>query len=397
MILLPLARKYINARTCSFLWLLPSYLYYLINQNRNNSMPRPSFIIHAPKKLVQIVFVIWMIGFMGVLIWKIIGHFRFRRRILKNAVAVNDEKILNLLTWEIKRARLENSDFELVISPKAITPLSVGLFKATTVVVLPERNYNEDELTLIFRHEIIHIARRDAWMKFFMTFCTAMCWFNPLMWLAMRKSADDMELSCDETVLLDSDEETRRRYAKLILQTAGDERGFTTCLSASASALRYRLKSIMTPQNRFTGAVLIGIVFFVLCISCGHIALAYEVSTGAEIIYHSEDFEQYSLKEVSIAYEPYDKIYDAVDEEKFHEYMASLPMYELVGEYDYLMSEYRFMIQYDTADGVVLLYLGDKGIQLWSPNGVESLKYYLPNGVDWEYLNSLLVERPELN
>ena len=45
-----------------------------------------------------------------------------------------------------------------------------------------------------------------------------------------------------ETVLLDADSSVKRQYAGLLLKTAGDERGFTTCLSASAGALRYRLK-----------------------------------------------------------------------------------------------------------------------------------------------------------
>lgn len=77
-----------------------------------------------------------------------------------------------------------------------------------------------------------------------------MCWFNPLMWLAMRKSADDLELSCDEIVLEGCSSTTRYQYANLLLKTAGDQRGFTTCLSTTASALRYRLKHVMSlPQN----------------------------------------------------------------------------------------------------------------------------------------------------
>ena len=63
--------------------------------------------------------------------------------------------------------------------------------------------------------------------------------------VAARKSADDLELSCDETVLAGEDSGSRKRYAELILKTAGDERGFTTCLSATATALRYRLKNII--------------------------------------------------------------------------------------------------------------------------------------------------------
>ena len=68
------------------------------------------------------------------------------------------------------------------------------------------------------------------------------------MWMAMERSAQDMELSCDETVLLEADDVTRRRYAGLLLATAGDSRGFTTCLSASASALRYRLRNVSIPS-----------------------------------------------------------------------------------------------------------------------------------------------------
>ena len=56
----------------------------------------------------------------------------------------------------------------------------------------------QEELKLILKHEIVHIAREDSWSKFFLVFCTAMYWFNPLMWYAMKKSAEDMELSCDD-------------------------------------------------------------------------------------------------------------------------------------------------------------------------------------------------------
>ena len=80
-------------------------------------------------------------------------------------------------------------------------------------VVLPLRAYTPDELHLIFRHEMIHICRGDSVSKFFLTFCTALCWFNPLMWRAMRNSAEDMELSCDESVLQEADSATRRESA----------------------------------------------------------------------------------------------------------------------------------------------------------------------------------------
>ena len=121
-----------------------------------------------------------------------------------------------------------------------------------------------------------------------MIFCAAMCWFNPLMWIAMRKSADDMELSCDETVLLNADEATRKQYALLLLDTAGDERGFTTCLSATANAMRYRLRSVTKPKKRHSGALIVGAAFFILAMTSGYVALAFDGNSGAEVLYQSE-------------------------------------------------------------------------------------------------------------
>ena len=159
------------------------------------------------------------------------------------------------------------------------------------------REYTQEELSLILRHEIIHISRGDPASKFFLTFCTAMCWFNPLMWAAMRKSADDFELSCDESVLLDEPQPVRRQYAELLLQTAGDERGFTTCLSATAGALRYRLKNIMKPEKKRTGAILVGLTLFVLAMCSGYVALAYDAQPGTQRIFDGQDLSAVTVSE----------------------------------------------------------------------------------------------------
>ena len=46
-------------------------------------------------------------------------------------------------------------------------------------MVVPERDYTQEELRLVLRHELVHISREDSAAKFFLAFCTAMCWFNP--------------------------------------------------------------------------------------------------------------------------------------------------------------------------------------------------------------------------
>ncbi len=248
-LILPVLRKYISARACAMLWLLPNYL-YIVNQSYMK-LPSPKWVITVPRKLAWILFSVWLVGFVAVLLWKILDHLLFRHKVLKGAASVTDPNVLSIWNGIVEDSKMKKPKFKLVVSPNVATPLTVGLFRRTTRVVLPERSYSQRDLELILRHEIIHIGREDAWNKFFLVFCTAMCWFNPLMWIAMRKSADDLELSCDETVLLNADEGTRKQYAILLLDTAGDERGFTTCLSASANAMRYRLRSVTKPTKRY--------------------------------------------------------------------------------------------------------------------------------------------------
>lgn len=90
---------------------------------------------------------------------------------------MSDPAVLAVWQAEVDRAREKKPKFRLVTSPQASTPITIGLFFKSVRVVLPQRHYTPEELKLIFRHELVHIGREDAWNKFFVAFCIAMCWF----------------------------------------------------------------------------------------------------------------------------------------------------------------------------------------------------------------------------
>lgn len=394
---LPLLRRHFSARACATLWMIPNYLY--ITEQSYMELPGPLLVIRAPGRWVWILFGIWAAGFAGVLGWKMIAHLAFRRHILKRAVPVTDPAVLSVWNRELAQANFKKPKFQIVVSPDAATPLSIGLFQRKIKVVLPERAYSEEELSLIFRHEMVHIGREDSWSKFFLVFCTAMCWFNPLMWIAMRKSADDLELSCDETVLFGCGEAARHQYASLLLKTAGDERGFTTCLSATASALRYRLKNIVKPPKKHSGALLVGLVFFVLCMSCGYTALAYNATTGADVIYQSRDPSQYHLRNIQLTDDPYSRDWMCPDQEAFHAYMASLELSRITGNYSFSDSSREFVFLYDTPEGTLVVVLCDEAVKVIPLYGEDpaEISYYIPGGTDWDALAGLITPGPALN
>ena len=385
--LTPLLRRFISARCCAMLWLLPNFLYPCLN---STFLPdAPAFVLRARGNWIWLVLGLWLVGTISVFGWNTLSHLRFRRQLLEGAWPITDEEVLDIWQEEMDQAQMEPLSCPLVISPHTSTPLTVGLFRWTLQVVLPLRAYTPDELHLVFRHEIVHICRRDSWNKFFLMFCTALCWFDPLMWMAMRRSAEDTELSCDETVLLDADEATRRQYAQLLLTTAGDGRGYTTCLSPVAASLRYRLRSVVAPRRRVAGGILVGLTLFLLMSSFGYVALSYDERTGADIFFGG-DPAGYTLHAVWRD----GKLLDCSDPEALMDYLSALPLAHLTGNYDYRQQDRTTYIFYfdppRTDMGSLCVLLSGSQCKVSHSNSALFRPYYLPEGVDIEQLDSLL-------
>ncbi len=387
LVMLPILRKHISARASAFLWLVPNYLYVFLIYDE--TAMEPVFFLHIPGKLIWFLLGIWLIGFVAVMGSKILSHISYRKYIMQGAKLITDPEILALWEKEIEIAHIPDVPRELWKSANVSTPMTVGLFKYKMDVLLPMKEYSMEELELVFRHELVHIGREDQWNKFFMTFCTAMCWFNPFVWHAMKKCAEDLELSCDETVLIYADEAKRHRYAELILKTAGDERGFNTCLSVKAEALQYRLRNILNAKKRFTGAICVGVTFFLLAMTCGYVGITYGDTSGKELIFKDIDTSQ-------LEYAEYNEI-ACEDEEALMEYLETMKIrritkYDRSGDKDrycsFLLSSPDKNMSFHFTDKMLDLIVLDKRV-----NGdIEDYTYYLPDGVDWEILESYFVK-----
>lgn len=393
--LMPHLRGRISARTCAMLWVIPNVLY--LTTYSTFTPPRPWLIIPLPGHGWTLLLWVWLAGLVGVLAFHIVQHLRFRRRILSPAVPATDP--LTRYIWEeaLKEAGFRNPKYQLVISPEVKTPLSIGLLPRCTRVVLPTRSYTREELYWVIRHEVIHLARQDSWSKFFLLFCTAICWFNPLMWVAMRACAQDLELSCDETVLLFAHQSQRKEYAALLLNTAGDARGFTTCLSASAATLRRRLEQVLSPAARSSGAIVAGVLFFLLAISYGWMTVSYGTAPAAQVLYSDQDTAQYHIKGIEVARltdGTQDLDYVPTDPQAFHDYLSGLSLSRLMGTYTLPETDCSFFLEGPDNDFLIVISHQVMEVTELGP-GAASTYYYLPQGVDWDYLTSLLEVSPD--
>ena len=401
---LPVLRRYVSARTCAVLWLLPNYLIFLGNLNQM-ALDRPRWVLHLPVLAVQIACAVWAVGFCAVLGWKIAGHLRFRRALLCHARPVEDPDQLALWRRVQTDAGFSAARLPLLVSPAAATPLSVGLLPRSVRVVLPERTYTAEELELILRHELVHISRRDNVTKFFLAFCTAACWFNPLMWLAMERSAQDLELSCDETVLLGADEVTRRRYAALLLSTAGDGRGFTTCLSASAQSLRYRLRSVLHPSaERRAAAVLAGVLLFALLSTGGWAALVLDSGPGRDLLFPTGRPEDYTVQRVAWRQDWESTEYTCTDGDALTGLLGGLELGQLAGNYETRSlglprgDDGGLIVEYAGPGGTYTAVLETHYLELFPHSDSDPVLsdkvYHLKEPADWAAVFALLTDVP---
>lgn len=287
LVLLPFLRKRFSARACALLWSMPIFLFYQPHIILSDTAYTPAHgghmhAIYVPSGMLHGFAYLWATVFVLFFGWQIFSNFLFRRKLMTDARPVEEAEILEI--WDRERRRLHyGKPIQLLYSPNATTPLSMGTRNKNRVTFLPERDFTADELELIFRHELHHVQRRDVDTKVFLGFCKALFWFNPLTWIAVRKASDDLELACDEIALRKAGDSERRKYAQLLLCAAGSSRGFSTCLSASADSLRYRLKNVVEPGKRRVGAFLLATAIFFCCMSYGSIVFVSERGTIGEL------------------------------------------------------------------------------------------------------------------
>ena len=303
-LLAPYLRKRLTATASVTLWFVPNVLYFfLIAGSGIAYYNAPICVVAVPGFLLSAVMVTWMTGFLIVMGRSITAHCRYKKLLFKESRPVPDA--VRQLFEDVKREmQVPEINQEVapgdsmysvpVISPATNTPLAIGFWKPC--VVLPEKEYTEEELRLIFRHELIHMVRGDSWTKYHLLLCRALCWFLPLAGKAADRAAEDMELSCDETVLRDLDEEVKTEYGRLILSTASNAAGFTTCLSASAEGMKYRLQRILSNEKRGKGLLLIALASFLLIFGFGLVSFATDIGTMESILREEQiDLDDYEL------------------------------------------------------------------------------------------------------
>ena len=105
------------------------------------------------------------------------------------------------------------------------SPFTIGIFRP--VIVLPYRNWKEEELDMVLEHEIIHIQHCDNLIKLLSFVVLAFNIYNPLAWYVMYQWNLVAELSCDRKVITGRTKEEIKQYGYLVIEIAEYSAGGT--------------------------------------------------------------------------------------------------------------------------------------------------------------------------
>jgi bla regulator protein BlaR1 len=139
---------------------------------------------------------------------------------LKKATPVKCERILML--YESCRRQMNVKTWLVVAESPAVSgPFLIGAVRPT--LLLPSgmtESATDTQLQTVFLHELAHLKRWDVWTGWIATVLLIVHWFNPMLWLAIRRMNRDREEACDALALQTSNFHDRAEYAQSLVDIA---------------------------------------------------------------------------------------------------------------------------------------------------------------------------------
>lgn len=220
---------------------------------------------------------IWLLGVMGFMLYMCMSYGLFVRRMKRCSTLVADEKALALYqeigsSMKIKKAPA------LYFNAAMHSPMLVGILKPK--IVLPGIK-NDVQLNDILRHELTHFKRRDLVVKAFAVLVNALHWFNPFVYVAVKRLNRECEISCDEIVVQTLSEEGRKQYAQTLMTAVENAVKVNTRLSTAMTGdkkdLKIRFKKILHFKGKSKAVILISVVMAFILLATGIALVSFEI------------------------------------------------------------------------------------------------------------------------
>lgn len=192
----------------------------------------------------------WCVGLITVL-GRLLRGFMHLARLESRSSVMEDGR------WRDLADRLSDSltlrtRVTILRSPDPALLVTYGVRRPKLIVPAGADAWSEERIEMALVHELTHVRRRDAMTLLLAAVVGALHWFNPLVWLCVRRLRRESECACDDAVLRRGIEPTR--YAALLLSVArGDVARRRPWITAPAiaypSTLERRIAAMLHGQR----------------------------------------------------------------------------------------------------------------------------------------------------
>ena len=219
--------------------------------------------------------ILWFVIAVLVFVFHVLRQQRFRKNVLRwSTEPENDAFVMKMgrLAEELNLPK----NLKILISAYVSCPMILGL--GEPILLLPHENYTDVEFDILLRHELYHFLHKHITYKTFLSVVNALHWFNPAVWMMCRKAELDLESTCDDALLANASEKTRRQYSETILSVmqtpSGCNTAFTSHTYGNPVATGHRLIRLLSSPPKTGGAALLCLSVILSFLSSTAIAAA---------------------------------------------------------------------------------------------------------------------------
>lgn len=197
---------------------------------------------------------VWLIGIATMLLYGAVTSVRLYRSV-RSSVCLRDN---------------------IYICDEINTPFILGIIHPR--IFLPS-GLDPIQLPVIVAHEQTHLKRKDHWWKPLGYGLLTVYWYNPILWIAYILLCRDVELACDEKVIMDMDAGAKKAYSQALADSGCNHRTVMTCpLAFGEIGVKTRIKAVLhykKPTVWILGTAVVATAVLMVCfltdpLPCNH-------------------------------------------------------------------------------------------------------------------------------
>ncbi|WP_422660966.1 M56 family metallopeptidase [Paenibacillus sp. EC2-1] len=226
-------------------------LSYEVFVSTSTSLSDELLKLSIPAEGAWILLTLWGIGALLFASWQIYCYKKFIQNLNQTSSPSSPNNEDYKLLSSLRQALGIKRHVDLAYCSNIKSPVLVGLLKPT--ILLPASRELDLELRMVINHELIHLKRKDLWVKMLVLVVSCLHWFNPLVHLLRKDIHFWSEIACDEEVVRGMTYAERKRYGETILNVMIGTRDlpvrFAASLSGNGQQLKRRLTMMMNVKK----------------------------------------------------------------------------------------------------------------------------------------------------